>query len=260
MKVAILAGGFGTRISEETTVKPKPMVNVGDKPIIWHIMRHYAHYGLKDFVVLCGYKGEILKEYFLNYKKQNADFTVDLSTGSVEIISASDEDWKVTLVDTGANTMTGGRILSAKNILGDDPFFLTYGDGLSTIPIDQLLACHRQNNRWATVSAVRQPGRFGVLGIDKSGQKITGFREKGINDGGYINGGFFVCEPQIFDYIENDQTVWEREPLEQLVADDQLTAYKHDGFWQSMDTLRDKNVLESLWSSDDCPWRKIYET
>ena len=259
MKVVILAGGFGTRLSEETSVRPKPMVNVGNKPIIWHIMRHYAHFGLKDFVVLCGYKGEFIKNYFLNYRNQHSDFTIDLENGNVEIHSSIDEDWKVTLIDTGLNSMTGGRIKRARDIIGDETFCLTYGDGLSTIPIDQLLEFHKNMGRWATVSAVRQPGRFGVLSLAKGGTHIAGFREKGADDGGYINGGFFVCDSNVFELIDGDDTVWEHGPMERLVQAGQLSAFRHDGFWQSMDTLRDHTVLEQLWASDSCPWRKIYQ-
>ena len=259
MKVVILAGGFGTRLSEETAIRPKPMVNVGDKPIIWHIMRHYAHYGLNEFVVLCGYKGEILKDYFLNYRNERSDFTVDLGNGAVEFHNSISEDWKVTLVDTGPNSMTGGRIKRAQSIIGDGPFCLTYGDGLSTIPIDKLIEFHKASGCWGTVSAVRQPGRFGVLGMGEDNTRITGFREKGAGDGGYINGGFFVCENQIFDLIDGDSTIWEREPMERLVQQGQLASFLHDGFWQSMDSLRDKKILEGLWESDDCPWRNIYQ-
>jgi len=259
MKVVILAGGFGTRLSEETAIRPKPMVKIGDQPIIWHIMRHYAHYGLKDFVVLCGYKGEYIKDYFLNYRKQKSDFTIDLGTGNVDILKSIEEDWRVTLVDTGLNSMTGGRIKRAREIIGDEPFCLTYGDGLSTIPIDELIEFHNTSKRWTTVSAVRQPGRFGVLAMSKNGDHITGFREKGPSDGGYINGGFFVCNSDVFDLIEGDDTVWEHGPMEKLVQADQLSSFRHDGFWQSMDSLRDHTVLEKLWASDSCPWRQIYQ-
>ena len=259
MKVVILAGGYGTRLSEETSVMPKPMVKIGPEPIIWHIMRHYAHYGLKDFVVLCGYKGEVLKDYFLNFKNRKSDFSIDLKSGHLDIISRSDEDWRVTLIDTGEDSMTGGRIKRARQIIGDETFCLTYGDGVSNIPIDDLVQFHKDSGVWATVSAVRQPGRFGVLGFEEKSDLISGFREKGAGDGGYINGGFFVCEPQIFDLIEGDSTIWERDPMEALVKLGQLAAYRHDDFWQSMDTLRDRNVLEKLWAKENCPWRAVYD-
>jgi len=258
MKVVILAGGLGTRISEETSIRPKPMVEVGGKPILWHVMRHYAHFGLKDFVVCCGYKGEYIKEYFLNYRNIRSDFTIDLASGDVDIHSPIEEDWRVTLIDTGAASMTGGRVKRVQPIIGNEPFCLTYGDGVSNVPIDDLLRFHKEQGRWATVTAVRQPGRFGALGINSDWTRVTGFREKGLHDGGHINGGFYVCEPQVFDLIDDDLTVWESEPMLRLVEQDQLAAYRHDDFWQCMDTLRDKAFLEELWYDADCPWRAVY--
>lgn len=258
MKVVILAGGLGTRLSEETSVRPKPMVEVGGKPILWHIMRHYAHFGHKEFVVCCGYKGEVIKEYFLNYRSISSDFSIDLGSGNIEFHSPSDEDWKVTLVDTGADSMTGGRVRRVREIIGDEPFCLTYGDGISTVPIDELVAFHKAQGKWATVTAVLQPGRFGALGMSEDGRNVTGFREKGMHDGGHINGGFYVCEPEVFDLIEGDSTIWERDPMERLVELNQLTAFRHDDFWQCMDTLRDKTYLEELWAQPDCPWRQVY--
>ncbi|QIG55310.1 glucose-1-phosphate cytidylyltransferase [Altererythrobacter sp. BO-6] len=258
MKAVILAGGLGTRLSEETSIRPKPMVEIGGKPILWHVMRHYAHFGIKEFVVCCGYKGEYIKDYFLNYRNITSDFTIDLGNGEIHFNNPIEEDWKVTLIDTGADSMTGGRIARVRQAIGDNPFCLTYGDGVSNVPIDQLLEYHASHGKWATVTAVRQPGRFGALGISEEGISVTGFREKGIGDGGYINGGFYVCEPQVFDLIEDDATVWEREPMERLVELSQLVAFRHEDFWQCMDTLRDKSYLEEVWASPDCPWRLVY--
>ncbi|GGD59332.1 glucose-1-phosphate cytidylyltransferase [Croceicoccus mobilis] len=258
MKVVILAGGFGTRISEETAIRPKPMVEVGGKPILWHIMRHYAHYGLKDFVICCGYKGEVIKEYFLHYRSLASDFTIDMGSGDVTFHAPPDEDWKVTLIDTGPDSMTGGRVRRARHAIGNEPFCLTYGDGLSNVPIDRLLDFHQKQGKWATVTAVRQPGRFGALGMSEDGHTVTGFREKGVHDGGHINGGFYVCQPEVIDLIEGDSTIWERGPMEKLVELNQLSSFRHDDFWQCMDTLRDKSVLEEMWASNDCPWRIVY--
>lgn len=255
MKVAILAGGYGTRLSEETTVKPKPMVEIGGRPIVWHIMKHYAHYGFRDFVLLGGYRVDAIRTYFLNYFATNADFTVDLATGGVEWVTPRGEDWRVTVLDTGADTMTGGRVLRARSILGDDPFFLTYGDGVSDIDIAALLQFHRRMRRVCTVSAVAPPGRFGVLGLDETGDAVISFREKDQQDAGLINGGFFVCEPQIFDWIEGDATVFEDSPLRGMAAAGQLASYRHHGFWQAMDTLRDRMMLENLWASGKAPWK-----
>lgn len=258
MKVVILAGGFGTRLSEETAVRPKPMVEIGGKPIIWHIMRHYAHFGLNDFVVCCGYKGEMLKEYFLSLRDLESDFTIDLGSGEVTYHKPVEQKWRVTLIDTGANSMTGGRVRRAREAIGNAPFCLTYGDGVSNVPIDKLIEHHRSSGKWATVTAVLQPGRFGVLGISDDGGSVSGFREKGKKDGGYINGGFYVCEPDVIDLIDGDDMIWEREPMMRLVEKNKLGAFIHDDFWQCMDTLRDKQYLEELWATPDCPWRQVY--
>lgn len=253
-KVAILAGGFGTRLSEETTIRPKPMVEIGDRPILWHIMKIFSHYGCKDFIVIGGYKVGIIREFFLDYRLRRSDITVDLSTGEVELVTDCSEDWRVTILDTGPDTMTGGRLKRARDVIGDDTFFLTYGDGLSDVPLDRLLEHHRAGDAWCTLTAVSQPGRYGALRMNGDGSKVVGFREKGLRDGGLINGGFFVCEPKIFDLIDGDHTVWEEEPMARLVELEKLRSFHHDGYWQSMDSLRDKQVLEAAWSSD-APWK-----
>lgn len=255
MKVLILAGGFGTRLSEETTVRPKPMVEVGGMPILWHIMKSYAQHGFNDFVVLGGYKVDFIRNYFLNYTKSSSDFTVDLSTGELTWQRHDAEPWKVTVLDTGANSMTGGRIKRAREVVGDEPFCLTYGDGVSDVNISELVEFHKEVGLACTVTAVVPPGRFGVLAFDDSGKKVTAFREKDQQDVGLINGGFFVCEPSVFDLIDGDDTVWEQEPLQRLVDANQLAAYRHRGFWQAMDTLRDRNTLEKLWADDKAPWK-----
>lgn len=253
MKAVILAGGIGTRISEETVVKPKPMIEIGDKPVLWHIMKIYSHFGINDFVVLLGYKGYLLKEYFQNYWLHNSDVTFDMSGRSVEVHENTSEPWRVTLVDTGAETMTGGRIKRAAKYL-DETFMLTYGDGVADVDIDALLAAHRSSGRLATVTAVQPSGRFGAMEI--SGEStVSAFQEKPVGDGGWINGGFFVVEPEVLGYIGGDATLWEKEPLERLAKEGQLTAYQHSGFWQPMDTLRDKNHLEELWQSGSAPWK-----
>jgi glucose-1-phosphate cytidylyltransferase len=253
-KVAIFAGGFGTRLSEETSIRPKPMVEIGGHPILWHIMKIYAHYGLKDFVVIGGYKVEVIKDYFLNYRHRYSNFTVDLANGHVEVHASPDEEWRVTVLDTGVETMTGGRLKRAREFLGDGTFCLTYGDGVSDVPIDQLLASHREGGGWCTMTAVVQPGRFGALRFDDDGSKVVGFREKGRSDGGMINGGFFVCEPEVFALIDGDQTVWEEGPIEKLIELGKLRSFRHEGYWQSMDSLRDKQILEAAWASN-APWR-----
>lgn len=253
MKVLILAGGLGTRLSEETSVRPKPMVEIGGMPIMTHIMRHYAKHGHKDFVVLCGYKGEVIRDYFLNFHRHASDFTIDLGSGDITTLRTSDVDWRVTLLDTGAESMTGGRIRRARDVVGDETFCLTYGDGVSNVDINALIAHHRATGGWATLTAVTPPGRYGTLGIDPGG-KVSAFREKHARDVGLINGGFFVCEPNVFDLIEGDATTWEQEPMNALVDQGKLAAYHHTGFWQSMDTLRDKMYLESLWKEGDAPW------
>lgn len=254
MKVVLLAGGLGTRISEESHLKPKPMIEVGGRPILWHIMKLFSHYGFNDFVVCLGYKGYVVKEYFANYVLHNADLTVDLAKGTVEYHATNHEPWRVTLVDTGAETMTGGRIKRVAGYLPkDEPFFLTYGDGVADIDIGALLDFHKAHGRQATVSAVSPPGRFGALEIVEGA--VQRFIEKPPGDNGLINGGFFVLEPSVVERISDDATVWELEPLEGLAREGELMARPHDGFWAAMDTLRDKNTLEALWASGKAPWK-----
>jgi len=255
MKVVILAGGFGTRISEESDLKPKPMIEIGGKPILWHIMKIYSHYGFNDFIICCGYKGYVIKDYFHHYYLHQTDITIDLRKNEIEYHDSSSEPWRVTLVDTGLNTMTGGRIKRIQPFVGDEPFMLTYGDGVSNIDIQALLDFHKQHKRLATLTAVQPSGKFGALSIDNR-NAVMQFQEKPKGDGAWINGGFFVCEPGIFEYIRSgDETIWERQPLEDLSKDGQLGAYKHEGFWQPMDTLRDKNELERLWANGNAPWK-----
>lgn len=255
MKVAILAGGLGTRLGEKTSVRPKPMVEIGGKPILWHIMKIYSRYGFNDFVILTGYKSEYIKNYFLNYYTQNSDFTIDLSSNSLTIHRNVSEPWKVSVIDTGRETLTGGRIKRAQEFLSDDTFMLTYGDGVSDVDISKLVEFHKRNGKYATLTAVQPQGRFGVLDID--GDSITSFQEKPKNSSSaWINGGFFVLEPEIFKYIKGgDSTVWEREPLMSLAKDGQLCAYKHNGFWHPMDMLKDKQELNKLWNSNNAPWK-----
>jgi len=258
MKTVILAGGFGTRLSEETGVRPKPLVEIGDKPILWHIMKMYSSYGHNDFIICCGYKGHMIKEFFSSYYLHSSDVVFDLKNNETQIINNSIEPWKVTLIDTGENTMTGGRIKRIKKYIGNEPFFLTYGDGVSDVNFNDLLEFHKKQNVYATLTAVQQPGRYGAFNLEDKNPKIKHFREKPKGDGhdtAWINGGFFVLEPEIFDYIEGDATTWEREPMEDLAKKDQLSAYKHEGYWQSMDSLRDKTVLEELWQSGDPAWK-----
>jgi len=257
MKVVILAGGFGTRLSEETDIKPKPMVEIGGYPIIWHIMKLYSAYGYNDFIVCLGYKGYLIKEYFANYFLHMSDVTFNLKTGEIILQSSNSEDWQVTLVDTGLDTMTGGRIKRIKNYIGNSAFLLTYGDGVSDVNIKSLVKYHKKNHKYATLIAVRPPGKFGSLILGNL-SRVRQFVEKPAGDGSWINGGFFVLEPTIFDYIQGDNTFWEKEPLEKLAKDSQLTAYKHFGFWRCMDTLRDKRELEELWRSGNPPW-KVWE-
>jgi glucose-1-phosphate cytidylyltransferase len=252
MKVVILAGGLGSRLSEETTVRPKPMVELGGKPVLWHIMKTYSHYGLNDFVICLGYKGYVIKEYFANYFMHMSDITINLANNELKVHQSMSEPWTVTLVDTGETTMTGGRLKRVRQHI-DGTFCFTYGDGLSDVNITDLLAFHREQGTTATLTAVQPPGRFGV--IDFREEKISAFQEKPSGQGGWINGGFFVLEPEVIDTIEGDATVWEREPLEHLARAGQLSAYKHDGFWQPMDTLRDRTYLESLWASGQAPWK-----
>lgn len=253
MKAVILAGGLGTRISEESHLKPKPMIEVGGKPILWHIMKIYSHFGINDFVVCLGYKGYVIKEYFANYYLHQSDVTFDLSKNSMEVHQNSSEPWRVTLVDTGEETMTGGRLKRVRDYVGDDTFCFTYGDGVSDINIAELVAFHKAKNTKATVTAVQPAGRFGALDID--GDKIHKFEEKPHGDGGWVSGGFFVLEPSVIDYIDGDGTTWEREPMEQLASIGELSAFRHCGFWQPMDTLRDKTKLEELWQSKSAPWK-----
>lgn len=254
MKVVILAGGYGTRLSEETRVVPKPLVEIGGRPILWHIMKLYSSFGLNDFVVCCGYKGDLIKSYFLEFFHKNSDLTIDLAENRVEFNRPRTEPWRVSLVDTGMSTMTGGRIKRISDYL-DGTFCLTYGDGVTDLDIGRLVAFHRQEGAMATVTAVQQRGRFGVLGISKSRPRAESFREKHADDGHLINGGFFVLEPQVLDLINGDDTVWEDEPMQRLVAAGQLAVFRHAGFWQNMDTLRDKALLQELWDSGNPPWR-----
>ncbi|PJI41932.1 glucose-1-phosphate cytidylyltransferase [Ferrovibrio sp.] len=254
MKAVILAGGYGTRITEESVLRPKPMVEIGGRPILWHIMKIYAAHGITDFIICLGYKGYVIKEYFANYVLHAADVTIDLAQNKLEYLSGAPEPWKVTLVETGEATETGGRLKRVTRWLqDDDTFCLTYGDGVSDIDITASLAFHRQHGKLATMAAVTPPGRFGALTMDAD--SVTGFREKPRGDGGLINGGFFVLSRKVLDYVADDKTVWERDPLEKLAAEGQLQAFRHDGFWQPMDTVRERMVLESLWSSGKAPWK-----
>lgn len=254
MKVVLLAGGFGTRISEESHLKPKPMIEIGEKPILWHIMKLYAHYGYNEFIICAGYKQHVIKEWFSNYFLHNSDITFDF-THSNEMIVHNNvaEPWKVTVVDTGLNTMTGGRIKRIKDFVGDDTFLLTYGDGVSNIDIEKLVRFHKEKGGLATLTAVQPDGRFGVIDIEND--KVMSFREKSRDDMGWINGGFMILEPAVFNYIEDDTTVFEKYPLEQIASEGKLNCYKHYGFWQCMDTLRDKEKLEKMWSEGNAPWK-----
>ena len=254
MKVVILAGGLGTRISEETVYKPKPMVLIGDKPILWHIMKIYASYGFTDFVICCGYKGHVIKDYFANFLLQESDFTINTKTNQLKVHSTPDEDWNITLVNTGELTMTGGRIKRIKEYINNERFFLTYGDGVGDVNIKELLEHHISSDRKATLTATKPFGRFGVIDIESNGS-VSSFKEKNKEDVSWINGGFFVLEPSVIDYIDGDDTVFEKFPLEQLTIENQLSAYKHDGFWRAMDSLNDKNVLEEHWNSGNAPWK-----
>lgn len=254
MKTVILAGGFGTRLAEYTNLIPKPMVEIGDRPILWHIMSIYAHYGFDDFAIALGYKGEVIRDYFLSYYSLNSDCIVDLSNGAVSYLDKKVKDWRVALVDTGDKSMTGGRVRRLKHVIGNEPFFLTYGDAVSNINIAELLKFHKAHGKIATISAVHPPARFGELMIDAN-NTVVSFKEKPQMNQGWINGGFFVCQPEFLDYIENDSTVLEKEPLETLAREGELKAFYHEGFWQSMDTVRDKNVLEEIWTSGNIPWK-----
>lgn len=253
MKTVILAGGLGTRISEESHLRPKPMIEIGGKPIIWHIMKIYSHFGINDFVICLGYKGYVIKEYFANYFLHMSDVTFDMAENHMHIHNHKAEPWRVTLVDTGESTATGGRLKRVREYLGEETFCLTYGDGVANIDIAQSLAFHRQHGRLATVTAVQPPGRFGAL--DVQGDQVRGFQEKPLGDGSWINGGFFVLEPAVLDYIEDDSTIWEQEPMCSLAESGQLMSYLHRGFWQPMDTLRDRTLLEERWQRGQAEWR-----
>ncbi|MCB9892402.1 MAG: glucose-1-phosphate cytidylyltransferase [Planctomycetes bacterium] len=253
MKVAILAGGVGTRLAEETEIKPKPMVEIGNRPILWHILKHYARFGHEHFVIALGYKGDVIKKYMLDYSHLASHLRVQLGDGKVETQGGSSPSWTIDLVDTGLETLTGGRIKRLQPWIGDETFMLTWGDGVANVDLDRLIAFHRAHGKLATVTAVRPPARFGRLELD--GDRVAEFSEKPQLGEGWINGAFFVLEPGVFDYIEGDTTQWEREPMEQLAKNGELMAYKHDGFWQCMDTLRDKRLLETLWSAGNAPWK-----
>lgn len=254
MKVVILAGGFGTRISEESHLKPKPMIEIGEKPILWHIMKHYSQYGYNEFIICLGYKQYVVKEFFADYFLHTSDVTFDLANNSMQVHNNYSEPWKVTLIDTGLHTMTGGRVKRIQEYVGNEPFMLTYGDGVSDINLKELEAFHRSHGKTATISAVNIGQRFGVLDLESDGQ-INSFREKNDSDGGVINGGFMILNPDVFDYIAGDSTVFEKEPLENLAKNGELMAYRHNGFWKCMDTQRDKMQLEEMWASGKAPWK-----
>lgn len=253
MKVLLLAGGYGTRLSEETEIRPKPMAEIGGKPILWHIMKIYSHYGFNDFVILLGYKGYFIKEYFANYFLHQSDVTIDLSNNAMKVHNNTSEPWKVTLLDTGQDTMTGGRIKRAKEYIGDETFLLTYGDGVADIDLNKLVGYHQSTGNLVTMTAVQPEGRFGAL--ETSGNRVDSFLEKPKGDGAWINGGFFVCQPQVLDYIQGDTTVFEHEPLQKLAKEGQLYNYRHYGFWKCMDTLRDKKGLNELWDTGNAKWK-----
>ncbi len=255
MKAVILAGGLGTRLSEETVLKPKPMVEIGGRPILWHIMKIFSAQGVTDFVVCCGYKGYYIKEYFANYYLHASDVTFDLAKNRMEVLQSEAEPWRVTLVDTGQNSGTGGRLLRVREQIGDDTFFMTYGDGVADVDVNALLAFHREQGSLATLTAVQPPGRFGAFRLSKDATRIEHFREKPKGDGAWVNGGFFALEPGVLDYIEHEGIFWEAEPLSNLAEAGQLAAYKHDGFWYAMDTLRDRNVLEAQWADGSARWK-----
>jgi glucose-1-phosphate cytidylyltransferase len=257
MKAVILAGGFGTRISEESHLKPKPMIEIGERPILWHIMKIYSHYGFNEFIICLGYKGYLIKEYFVNYFLHQSDITIHLDKNEIETHDSKAESWKITLVDTGLQTSTGGRIRRIQKYLGNEAFMLTYGDGVGDVDIGQLLEFHQSHGKYATITAVQPPGRFGAMSLDDT-DNVVSFHEKPRGDNAWINGGFFVLQPQAVDYIEGDEILWEKQPLEKLAKDGQLIAYKHYGFWKPMDTLRDKTELENLWNSGKSPW-KVWE-
>lgn len=254
MKAVILAGGLGTRLSEETSIKPKPMVEIGGKPILWHIMKNYSSHGINEFIICCGYKGYVIKEYFANYFLHTSDVTFDMQNNQMEVHARSAEPWKVTLVDTGDDTLTGGRLKRVKSYLQDEELFcFTYGDGVSDVDIGATIEFHKAHGKLATLTATQPPGRFGALNLD--GQQISSFQEKPQGDGAWINGGFFVLNPKVIDYIDGDKTTWEKQPMERLALDGQIDAFFHNGFWQPMDTLRDKQHLEELWQTGTAPWK-----
>ncbi|MEX1241464.1 MAG: glucose-1-phosphate cytidylyltransferase [Cyclobacteriaceae bacterium] len=254
MKVVILAGGLGTRISEETEIKPKPMVEIGGKPILWHIMKIYSHYGYNEFIVCLGYKGYLIKEYFSNYYRHQSDISIDLANNTTEIHNSAAEPWKITLIETGQETMTGGRVKRIQPYTNGQPFLLTYGDGVATVDIPALVDYHKKNEKYLTVTAVQPSGRFGALNLSDRNH-VTSFMEKPKGDGSWINGGYFVCQPEVFSYINGDSTIFEREPMEKIARDNQMMAFKHDGFWRPMDTLRDKNDLNDLWDKGQAKWK-----
>lgn len=254
MKVLILAGGYGTRISEESDVRPKPMIEIGGKPILWHIMKHYSSYGFNEFVILLGYKSYVIKEYFANYYLHNSDVTIDTANQKLEIHNNYSENWKITLIDTGLDTMTGGRVKRAKKFIANQPFFLTYGDGVSDVNIQNLLDFHKSHRKKITMTAIQPEGRFGALKLE-SNNEVSNFLEKPKGDGAWINGGFFVCEPEVLDYIDGDDTIFEKEPLQNLAEERELFSFKHEGFWKCMDTLRDKNQLNEMWNEGKARWK-----
>jgi len=256
MKTLLLAGGFGTRLSEETTLKPKPMVEIGGKPILWHIMKLYSHYGFNDFVILLGYKGHVIKEYFINYFYHQSDIEIDIANNEVKILNNASEPWKITLLDTGLHTMTGGRVLRAKDVVGDEAFMLTYGDGVGDVDVSKLVDFHKNHGKAITMTTVQPEGRFGGVGFKGETEEVSAFLEKPKGEGGWINAGFFVCEPKVFDYItKGDSTIFEREPLENLAKDGELFAFKHNGFWKPMDTLRDNVQLNKMWDENEAQWK-----
>ncbi len=254
MKAVILAGGVGSRLSEETSVRPKPMIEIGGKPILWHVMKIYSAHGVNEFIICCGYKGYVIKEYFANYFLHTSDVTFDVSNNHMEVHHKFAEPWKVTLVDTGADTLTGGRLKRVQNYLDTEDFCFTYGDGVSDVNISELIAFHKQSGKLATLTAIQPPGRFGIM--DLEGHIVRNFKEKPDGDGSWVNGGFFVLSPAVMNYIEDDSTIWERSSMQRLVEQEQVAAFFHHGFWQPMDTLRDKHYLESLWQSGQAPWKK----
>lgn len=255
MKAVILAGGFGTRLSEETTVKPKPLVEIGGRPILWHIMKIYGEHGIRDFIICAGYKGHLIKEYFANYFLHNSDVAFSLRDNRMEVLSNGVEPWNVTIIDTGEGSMTGGRLKRVRDYIGDETFCFTYGDGVADVDVTELIEFHRREGGLATLTATQPPGRFGAFTLAGSDSRVRSFHEKPEGDGAWINAGFFVLEPRVMDYIEGDSTTWEREPMERLAREGQMSAYRHGGFWQPMDTLRDRVYLEKLWESNEAPWK-----